>query len=670
MPRLSAARRSAPPEASPPTPGSLSSHRTAVAAAGLPAAFARLPQSLTDGSRFVAAICLVSLSLLAVPTVAQAQTVTLVSNTGQTATSAINRSGQTAQRFTTGTNASGYTLSTIEIPYSDAQNDAFSVAVYSVDADNLPETVKHSFTAPGSFAAGTLVFTAPSNATLDANTTYAVVIGGTGNALSRTASVAEDAGKAAGWSIADAYDWRNSTGSTWNTPSTTNPLLIAIKGTIKGTTTNTPATGEPAITGVAQDDKMLTADATGIMDDDGVPSTLTYQWVQVDPDGSSNETDITGATDITHTLTSSDVGKKIRVKVSFNDDGGTDETRTSDAYPSYANVMAAKGTCPTDTDWCATLESGYDSATTAISISHYFGYVPGSSFGGLSPVEFTHGGTTYTVTQVYRTQNTSLDGTTVLAHSLLITVTGDMGETLPDGTVLDVGGQTFTVGTGTATTETGQEQWGLKTLGISLNWVEGGEVSISLKLPVTTNTAATGEPVITGTAQEGETLTAGKGTIADVDVEPADFPDDYTFQWVRVAGALESDITKRHGQRLRAGAGGRGQDAQGEGELHRRGRRRRNPHQPRHGDGGGGHGPGLRGDARGRHRSLEFECRVQGPFVRSAARAQPQRDRLSRFVEHPRRLHSRRHNVHRPLALQGELQHRLRPGPGPPSHGG
>ena len=296
---------------------------------------------------------------------------------------------------------------------------------------------------------------------------------------------------------------------------------------------NEPATGEPAITGVAQDGKTLTADATGIMDDDGVPSTLTYQWVRVDPDGSSNETNV--GTGSTYTLTSSDVGSKIRVKVSFNDDGGTDETRTSEAYPSYANVMEAEGDCLDPNHWCATLELWHTADISTVT-THQFGYLSSSRDGDLDPKTFTHGGRTYTVTQVYRSLVTELDGTTVNNHILLFTVTGG---TLPDGTVLDVGGQTLTVGTGTATTTAGREGWDLVNLGISFNWVEGGEVAISLKLP---NIDATDAPEITGTAQEGETLTATKGNIDDVDMEPDAFPADYTFQWVRVDGG-ETDIT-------------------------------------------------------------------------------------------------------------------------------
>ena len=83
---------------------------------------------------------------------------------------------------------------------------------------------------------------------------------------------------------------------------------------------NNPATGEPAITGTAQVGQDLTADASPIMDDDGLPSIFTYQWLRVDADGTSNEEDITGEIAATYTLTDDDEGKKIKVKVSFTDE--------------------------------------------------------------------------------------------------------------------------------------------------------------------------------------------------------------------------------------------------------------------------------------------------------------------------------------------------------------
>ena len=90
---------------------------------------------------------------------------------------------------------------------------------------------------------------------------------------------------------------------------------------------NNPATGLPTITGNPQVDQTLAADTSAIADEDGLDDvSYRYQWIR-----SSNgaETDIAGATDSTYTLTLADQGKTIKVKVSFTDDNGNDETLTS-----------------------------------------------------------------------------------------------------------------------------------------------------------------------------------------------------------------------------------------------------------------------------------------------------------------------------------------------------
>ena len=88
---------------------------------------------------------------------------------------------------------------------------------------------------------------------------------------------------------------------------------------------NTPATGEPTINGTAQVGEALTADVSGIADEDGLTNaSLAYQW---QADGG----DISGATGSTYTLAVDDESKVISVKVSFSDDAGNAETLTSAA---------------------------------------------------------------------------------------------------------------------------------------------------------------------------------------------------------------------------------------------------------------------------------------------------------------------------------------------------
>ena len=107
---------------------------------------------------------------------------------------------------------------------------------------------------------------------------------------------------------------------------------------------NNVATGDPVISGTAQAGQELTADASPIMDADGVPSSFTYQWLRVDADGMSNPADITDATAATYTLTAADAGKKIKVQVSFTDELSGEEERTSAAYPSSGTVTTSANT--------------------------------------------------------------------------------------------------------------------------------------------------------------------------------------------------------------------------------------------------------------------------------------------------------------------------------------
>ena len=120
--------------------------------------------------------------------------------------------------------------------------------------------------------------------------------------------------------------------------------------------TNTAATGAPTITGTAQVGQTLTAVTTGITDADGLTSpTYTYQWIRVDADGMSNPADIADATDATYTLVDADLGKTLKVRVSFDDDGGNTETLTSAAT---ATVTPAAGTPSSPTNLSATVGVG------------------------------------------------------------------------------------------------------------------------------------------------------------------------------------------------------------------------------------------------------------------------------------------------------------------------
>ena len=198
---------------------------------------------------------------------------------------------------------------------------------------------------------------------------------------------------------------------------------------------NRTATGKPTLSGAAQVGMTLTAGTADIMDADGLTSPdYTYQWLKA---GS----DISGATSSTYTLTSSDYGETIQVKVEFTDDGSNAESLTSDETVPVAPVAA---TCPTDTGtvWCATLTVGHSLRSDGDSSGSGFEARSGrTAFGSLSGATFTHLGVNYTVTTVWgtaihdlvlaTTPNLPLDGAGLTMH--VQTYGGELDAPLADG---------------------------------------------------------------------------------------------------------------------------------------------------------------------------------------------------------------------------------------------
>ena len=104
-----------------------------------------------------------------------------------------------------------------------------------------------------------------------------------------------------------------------------NPPTVTIPGSESGQqiVQNTPAGGVPGIDGMAEVGQILSADTTNITDADGLDNVVfTYQWL-------ADDVEIAGATASSHTLTDDDLGKPIRVRVTFTDDAGHDESLTS-----------------------------------------------------------------------------------------------------------------------------------------------------------------------------------------------------------------------------------------------------------------------------------------------------------------------------------------------------
>ena len=95
-------------------------------------------------------------------------------------------------------------------------------------------------------------------------------------------------------------------------------------------TPNTPATGAPTISGTVQVGETLTAGTSGVVDADGLSNVqYEYQWL-------ADDAAIAGETGSTYTLTDSEESKAVKVRVSFIDDAGNDETLTSAATAAVA----------------------------------------------------------------------------------------------------------------------------------------------------------------------------------------------------------------------------------------------------------------------------------------------------------------------------------------------
>ena len=166
----------------------------------------------------------------------------LVSNAGQTASGFLGVGGSAnwanALTFTTGGNATGYTLHSVDVTLATGTPATNTrVSIYETTGTPPAPTGSglHALTNPASLTASAVnSFTAAAGATLAANTTYAVVVdrsSGTGTTnLSKTTSNAEDSGAASGWSIGDKRHFRQGAGS-WSEATDAEKPLVAIRGT-------------------------------------------------------------------------------------------------------------------------------------------------------------------------------------------------------------------------------------------------------------------------------------------------------------------------------------------------------------------------------------------------------------------------------------------------------
>ena len=230
--------------------------------------------------------------------------------------------------------------SQIEELYGTKESDWEGVPVPDVaEGDEIEPCDEDADTPDNSPATGapTISGTAQVGELLTANTSGVVDADGLGNVQYEYQWLADDADISgatnATYTLADADEGKaikvevTFTDDAGNEETLTSAATDAVAA---APTPNSPATGAPTISGTAQVGETLTANTSGIADDDGLNNVqYEYQWL-------SDDSDIAGATSLTYTLVDVDEGKAIKVEVTFTDDTGNDETLTSAATDAVA----------------------------------------------------------------------------------------------------------------------------------------------------------------------------------------------------------------------------------------------------------------------------------------------------------------------------------------------
>ena len=288
--------------------------------------------------------------------------------------------------------------------------------------------------------------------------------------------------------------------------------------TIDVTSVNDPAQGSLSIVGPAQEGVTLAATFFfSDMNDGGIDNdSYTYQWKRYAADGTIFEADI-GEDSDEYTLTASEVGKTVKVAITFLDGDLNTETRLSAAYPASGTVVAAPvvNDPPTASDGTVTPNEDTDHTFAATDFSYL-----DSEGDPLASVKITG-------LPAAGTGTLTLDGTAIADTDLPKTVaaadlTASKLKYTPPANANGTGYATFTFKVNDGTSDSAAQY----TMTINVTAV---------------NDPATGAPAISGTAQVGQTLTASTTGIADLD----GLPNSLTYQWKRYAAngtTFEADI--------------------------------------------------------------------------------------------------------------------------------
>ncbi len=187
----------------------------------------------------MAACVLLALAGLA-PAPAQAQVEDYISNLGSSITSStsleITASRSFSQAFETGSRSGGYPLQEVVLHLFQVQSSgAVEVTIRENSADggrNVPGGTRYTLTHDTYTASGRNTFTAPSNATLEADTIYHIVAESTGGTATRWGRLTRNVASivnAGGWDIDFDY-LRKSGAAAWSAASPGRALAAAVRG--------------------------------------------------------------------------------------------------------------------------------------------------------------------------------------------------------------------------------------------------------------------------------------------------------------------------------------------------------------------------------------------------------------------------------------------------------
>ena len=259
--------------------------------------------------------------------------------------------------------------------------------------------------------------------------------------------------------------------------------------------TSTPATGAPTIDGSARVGNYLFAYTDEISDADGLTVvSYNFQWL-------ANDTEITGATSDSYSIKPADVANAIKVRVTFTDDAGNDESLTSEQTavvrptgPSTPRSVTADpaGTGELSVSWQEPVSNG------GAEITGYKVQWKLATSSWYTSTDFSQASTTGTSHTI---SSLELD----VEYTVRVIASNASGISPPSRTI-----------TATPVAQSAQQQ------------------------SIPENSPAMGQPTISGIAQVRETLTASTSEIVDEDgLTNAAF----AHQWIRTDDSTDAEIS-------------------------------------------------------------------------------------------------------------------------------